>query len=95
MNKKQLSKKIYEKVRHTRPDTSGKEVYECVVEIFKIVQEALLRGEKVKVSGFGTLMIKTRKPKKGMNIREGKVVHVPARKVVVFKPSKSFIKVGK
>ena len=95
MNKKQLSKKIYEKVRHQRPDTSGKEVYECVVEIFKIVQEALLRGEKVKVSGFGTLMVKTRKPKKGMNIKEGKIVDVPARKVVVFKPSKSFIRIGK
>ncbi|WP_461829442.1 HU family DNA-binding protein [Aquifex sp.] len=95
MNKKQLSRKIYEKVKDTRPDTSRKEVYECVVELFKIIQEALLRGEKVKVSGFGTLMVKTRKPKKGMNIREGKVINVPERKVVVFKPSKSFIKVGK
>ena len=95
MNKKQLSKKIYERVKQQRPDTSGIEVYESVVEIFKIMQEALLRGEKIKISGFGTLMVKERKAKKGMNIKKGTVLEIPSRKVVVFKPSKSFIKVGK
>ncbi len=93
MNKKQLSAKIYERLGGNSLNLSKKDIYECITEIFNIVQEALLNDERVKISGFGTLMVKTRKPKKGMNLKENKIIDIPERKVVVFKPSKSFIRV--
>ncbi|WP_461831901.1 HU family DNA-binding protein [Aquifex sp.] len=69
-----------------------KELYSIVSEIFYIMEEKLISGEKVKISGFGTFIVKKRKPKKGMNLKEMKPVEVPERKVVLFKPSRKFMK---
>ncbi|GAB6065068.1 HU family DNA-binding protein [Aquifex pyrophilus] len=69
-----------------------KELYSIVSEIFCIIEEKLIEGEKVKISGFGTFTVKTRKPKKGMNLKEMKPVEIPERKVILFKPSRKFIK---
>ncbi len=69
-----------------------KELYSIVSEIFYIMEEKLISGEKVKISGFGTFIVKKRKPKKGMNLKEMKPVEVPERKVILFKPSRKFMK---
>jgi len=93
MTKKEIAEEIYERLlKENNVKLQKKEVYSLVSEIFTIIQECLLRGEKVKISGFGTFIVKTRKPKKGMNIKKREIVEVPERKIVLFKPSKNFIK---
>jgi len=93
MTKKEISRRVYETITEEKGINARKsEVYDWVNEIFKIVRESILRGEKVQISGFGTFQVKKRKPKKGMNLKEMKLIEIPERKVVVFKPSKNFIK---
>ncbi|RUM28641.1 MAG: DNA-binding protein [Aquifex sp.] len=93
MTKKEIAEEIYDRlIKDYNVKIRKKEVYNLVSEVFTIIQECLLRGEKVKISGFGTFIVKTRKPKKGMNIKKREIVEVPERKIVLFKPSKNFIK---
>ena len=49
-----------------------------------------LGGDAVTIRGFGTFQTKQRKAKPARNINTGETILVPARKVVVFKPSKDF-----
>ena len=52
------------------------------------VADALGRGEKVDLRGFGTFKIRETKARQARNPRTGEAVAVPAKKVGVFKPSK-------
>ena len=92
MAKREIAHKVREKLSKEGLEIKKKEVYSYVSEIFKIIQETLLKGEKVQISGFGTFIVKQRKPKKGMNLKEMKIIEIPSRKVVLFKPSKNFLK---
>ncbi len=50
------------------------------------VGEALKKGDKVTLVGFGTFMVTKRAARKGRNPRTGEEIKIPARKVVKFKP---------
>ncbi|MFN3870005.1 MAG: HU family DNA-binding protein [Aquificaceae bacterium] len=52
------------------------------------VSDALKKGERVAVPGFGIFTVRTRAERKGRNPRSGAEIKIPARKVVVFKPAK-------
>ncbi|RUM28915.1 MAG: DNA-binding protein [Aquifex sp.] len=93
MTKRDITNKLYDRlVKENGLKLNKKELYDIVSEIFNIIEEKILEGENVKVSGFGTFIVKNRKPKKGMNLKEMKLIEIPERKVVVFKPSRQFIK---
>lgn len=51
-------------------------------------EEALVRGEDVKISGFGSFAVKQRAARKGVNPKTGGAIEIAATKAVVFKPSK-------
>jgi len=64
---------------------------QLVVEIFlNCVKDSLTRGEKVSLVGFGTFLVKCKNPRNGRNPRTGEQIAIPEKKVVVFKPGKSF-----
>ncbi|WPM31588.1 HU family DNA-binding protein [Hydrogenobacter sp. T-2] len=52
------------------------------------VSEALKKGERVAVPGFGIFAVRTRAERKGRNPRTGAEIKIPARKVVAFRPAK-------
>jgi len=52
------------------------------------VSDALKKGERVAIPGFGIFSVRQRASRKGRNPRTGAVIEIPARKVVVFKPAK-------
>jgi DNA-binding protein HU-beta len=52
------------------------------------VSNALKKGERVAIPGFGIFSVRERAARKGRNPRTGDVIDIPARKVVVFKPAK-------
>lgn len=66
---------------------------ECV-EVFEIfltcVKEALKKGEKVSLVGFGTFFVKTKNPRNGRNPRTGDRIRIPGKMVATFKPGKAF-----
>jgi len=54
--------------------------------IFKVISEALAKGEKVPIVGFGTFDISKRAAREGRNPRTGATVQIAARNAVTFKP---------
>jgi DNA-binding protein HU-beta len=53
------------------------------------VFEALKKGRRVTIGGFGTFMVSQRAERAGRNPRTGKVIKIPACRVPRFKPSRS------
>ena len=56
---------------------------------FDAMTAALVKGEKVQLSGFGTFEIKEREARVGRNPHTKEAIEITATKVPVFKPSKA------
>ena len=62
---------------------------EVIVDtVFKSIIDALHRGEKIELRGFGSFRLRKREPRKGRNPKTGDKVDVPQKKVPDFKPGK-------
>jgi integration host factor subunit alpha len=72
---------------YERLGLSKKECADIVDEFFKIVKESLRDGNDVMLSGFGTLMVKHKKARKGRNPQTGEKMEIAERKVVRFQLS--------
>jgi integration host factor subunit alpha len=73
---------VYRKVGLSRTEAS-KLVEQVLEEIIACVQ----RGETVKLSSFGLFVVRKKGQRIGRNLRTGKEVPIPPRRIVVFKPS--------
>ena len=54
------------------------------------IEEQLKNGDEVCLTGVGTFRVKKRSARKGINPQTKKQITIPAKKVIVFKPSQSF-----
>src|ERR1043165_3127175 len=62
---------------------------ETIVEtIFDSIIEAIQKGEKIEIRGFGSFRTRQRKGRVGRNPKTGEKVEVPAKRIPFFKPSK-------
>ena len=62
---------------------------EVIVDtVFRSIIEALHRGEKIELRGFGSFRLRRREPRKGRNPKTGDKVDVPSKQVPYFKPGK-------
>lgn len=65
------------------------EAVKLVLELSAVtVRDAILRGERVVMAGFGSFTPRIRKAKKGQDIRRKTTVEIPARMGVKFTPCK-------
>jgi len=53
------------------------------------MSEALVRGHRIELRGFGTFSINRRPPRMGRNPRSGESVAIPEKHVPHFKPGKA------
>ncbi len=84
MTKSVLIEKIAEKL-----DGLSKKQTEVIVEtIFESVKEALAKGGKVEIRGFGNFRLRSRNARKARNPKTGESVEVPPKKVPYFKVGK-------
>jgi len=74
-------------VVHNRTGFSKKESSEAVESILDILKEVLEQGEKIKLSGFGNFVIRSKEVRKGRNPKTGEEMEISARSVLTFKPS--------
>ncbi len=81
MNKAQLIDAIAEKAGLTKADS--KKALEAFVAT---VGESLKSGDKVALVGFGSFSISERSARSGRNPQTGKIIQIPAKKVVKFRP---------
>ena len=82
MTKADIIENVYEKVGFSK-----KESAEIVEMVFETIKETLEHGEKIKISGFGNFVIRSKKPRVGRNPQTGEEIEISARKVLTFKPS--------
>jgi integration host factor subunit beta len=62
---------------------------ETIVEtVFDSIIQALQKGEKIEIRGFGSFRTRERRGRVGRNPKTGEKVEVPAKKIPFFKPSK-------
>lgn len=57
--------------------------------IFTTISDAMKRGEKVVVTGFGTFLVRKRAARKGRNPQTGAEIQIPATKTPGFTAGKS------
>lgn len=59
----------------------------AVKALVKVIQDNLVKGDTVSLSGLGSFKSKDRKPRQGRNPKTGTVIPVPAGKKVSFRPT--------
>ncbi len=68
---------------------SRAESAELVEQVLDLVTEALTTGENVKISGFGTFVLRDKNERVGRNPKTGIEVPITPRRVLTFRPSQS------
>ena len=84
MNKTDLIAIAAEHAGMTKKDTER--VLNAAIDAISL---ALIRGEKVQLSGFGTFEAKDREARVGRNPHTKEAIEIPATRVPSFKPSKA------
>ena len=85
MNKAELVAAVAEKTGFTKKDADA-----AVNAFTACVEEALVKGDKVQLIGFGTFETRARKARKGRNPRKpGEVIKIAASTAPVFKAGKA------
>jgi DNA-binding protein HU-beta len=84
MNKAELISNVAEKAEFTKKDAE-----KAVSAVLDAIGEALSRGDKVQLVGFGTFEIRERAARKGRNPQTGEEISIAAANVPVFKAGKA------
>ena len=79
---------LIEKVAELTPHISKKDTEVVVNTIFDSMTEALKRGERIEIRGFGSFQVKIREARDGRNPKTGEEVHIPAKRTPFFKVGK-------
>jgi len=70
------------------PRFSGRDAEVMVNAVFDSMTEALARGERIEIRGFGSFVVKHRQAREGRNPKTGALVPVAAKRVPFFKVGK-------
>ena len=82
LTRAELTEAVYEEVGLSRNESS-----ELVEAVLGEMSNALIRGESVKISSFGSFTIRNKSERIGRNPKTGQEVPITPRRVVIFKPS--------
>jgi integration host factor subunit beta len=86
MTRSVLIEKVTEKVE----GLTRKQVETIINTIFEGMKDALARGEKIEIRGFGNFRLKVREGKTARNPKTGEKVQVPPKRAIHFKIGKPF-----
>ena len=76
------------KISQKNPHLFNRDIEEVVNAIFVEISQALSRGDRIELRGFGAFSIKHRRSRIGRNPRTGESVHVDEKKIPFFKTGK-------
>lgn len=82
LTKAELAELLFERL-----GLNKRESKDMVEAFFDIVNQALVSGDDVKLSGFGNFSIRRKAPRPGRNPRTGESIPIEARHVVTFHAS--------
>jgi len=72
---------------HRQIGLSRSESADLVKAILDLMSDNLVEGKSVKLSSFGTFMVRSKKGRVGRNPKTGEEVPITPRRVLVFRPS--------
>ncbi len=81
-------RELIEAVADARQNLPRRDVESLVNSVFKTLSEALTRGERIEIRGFGSFVVKQRNAREGLNPKTGATVRVAAKRVPFFKAGK-------
>jgi DNA-binding protein HU-beta len=84
LNREELVYRVLEKTL-----IGKKESEKAVTAVMESISEALAKGDKVQLVGFGTFEVRTRKEREGRNPKTGEKITIKATKVPAFKAGKA------
>lgn len=64
-----------------------KESAEMVEAVFSMMKSTLESGESLKITGFGSFIVKQKADRRGRNPQTGETLTIKARRILTFKPS--------
>ena len=85
MNKTELIAAVAQKA-----ELSKKDAEKALNAVTEAVKEALVKGDKVQLVGFGTFEVKARAARTGINPRTKQKIEIAASKAPVFKAGQGF-----
>ena len=86
MTKVDIIEAVYERVgAFSKADSA-----EMVETVLLTMKEALQRGEKIKISGFGNFVVREKKARIGRNPQTGESIEITPRRVLTFNASPVF-----
>ena len=77
-----LSEAVYRNVGLSRNESAS-----LVDSVFTEISKSLINGQDVKISSFGTFIVRSKKERVGRNPKTGEEVPITARQVVTFRAS--------
>ena len=85
LTKKDIVNAVYMQIGFSKKisDNLIDDIFECIVE-------NLIKHKKLKISKFGSFIIKNKKSRPGINFKTKEKKMISERNVVLFKPSKDF-----
>jgi len=72
---------------HTNIGLPKKDSAEMTEAVFSIMKTTLETGETLKISGFGSFVVKQKSDRRGRNPQTGEAITIQSRRVLTFKPS--------
>jgi len=82
MTKADIAQRIQQTTGMTLKDSAA-----AMEAVFGLIKQTLESGENIKLSGFGSFVVKQKQNRKGRNPQTGESITISARKVLTFKPS--------
>ena len=82
MTRADLCEAVYQKVGLSRTESA-----ELVERVLDEICASIVRGESVKLSSFGSFVVRQKGERIGRNPKTGEEVPISPRRVMVFKPS--------
>lgn len=82
VTKAKLAEALFEEVGFNK-----REAKELIDQFFEEIRSSLEQGEAVKISGFGSFLLRHKSSRPGRNPKTGQEVPISARRVVTFRAS--------
>ena len=77
-----LSEAVFREVGLSRNESAS-----LVERVLEVMSDALVEGEQVKISSFGTFSVRSKTARVGRNPKTGEEVPISPRRVMTFRPS--------
>ncbi len=87
MTSKTLTRADLSEAVHRQIGLSRSESADLVKSVLDLVSDTLVEGKTVKLSSFGTFMVRHKNGRVGRNPKTGEEVPITPRRVLVFRPS--------